>query len=110
MPPQVGHGCMLPPREDMGPIWWCWGPADGSPRGRCTEPTESPHGHRGAGRNSDTTGQRANSQEPVLSGHYSHFMRRTWVWMALTAVAVLLIAAGGGFLYLYASNSPAAQV
>jgi peptidyl-prolyl cis-trans isomerase B (cyclophilin B) len=30
--------------------------------------------------------------------------------MALTAVAVLLIAAGGGFLYLYASNSPAAQV
>jgi peptidyl-prolyl cis-trans isomerase B (cyclophilin B) len=35
--------------------------------------------------------------------------RRTWLWITLTAAAVVFIAAGGGVLYLYASSSPAVQ-
>jgi peptidyl-prolyl cis-trans isomerase B (cyclophilin B) len=37
-------------------------------------------------------------------------MKRTWLWVTLTVVAVLSIAAGGGFLYLYANAAPAAQI
>jgi peptidyl-prolyl cis-trans isomerase B (cyclophilin B) len=37
-------------------------------------------------------------------------MRRTWLWITLTAVAVLSITAGGGILYVYARSSPAAQI